>query len=171
VTAATGRDQEVERILATTVPDIYFIPIGATLERIAIALSQLSLAASLVGGIAVGNGLLVLLGSLATGRRQRQADAVITRVLGASRGQVLASAILRYILLATFAALLATPIGIALAWILTVVLLDVEFVVDPMTLLVVEAGSILFTGLLGATTIIRGLRSRSALFLRELGAE
>ena len=171
VTAAPGRDVDVERILATTVPDIYFIPIGATLERIAIALSQLSLAAALVGGIAVGNGLLVLLGSLATGRRQRQADAVITRVLGASRGQVLASAILRYILLATFAALLATPIGIGLAWILTVVLLDVEFLVDPMTLLVVEAGAIVFTGILGATTIIRGLRSRSALFLRELGAE
>ena len=41
-----------ERLLATTVPDIYFIPIGQTLERIAIALSQLSLAAALVGGIA-----------------------------------------------------------------------------------------------------------------------
>jgi putative ABC transport system permease protein len=171
VTAAPGREQDVERTLATTVPDIYFIPIGATLERIAIALSQLSLAASLVGGIAVGNGLLVLIGSLATGRRQRQADAVITRVLGASRGQVLASAVLRYILLSVFAAILATPIGIGLAWILATVLLDVEFTVDPTTLLVVEAGAILFTGILGATTIIRGLRSRSALFLRELGAE
>jgi putative ABC transport system permease protein len=78
---------------------------------------------------------------------------------------------LRYLLLATFAALLATPIGIALAWILTTVLLDVEFTVDPMTLAAVEAGAILFTGILGATTIIKGLRSRSALFLRELGAE
>lgn len=171
VTAATGREQDVERVLASTLPDINFIPIGQTLERIAIALSQLSLAASLVGGIAVGNGLLVLIGSLAMGRRRRQADAVITRVLGASRIEVLSSAVLRYLLLAAFAAVLATPIGIALAWILTIVLLDVEFAVDPMTLLVVEAGAIVFTGLLGATTILKGLRSRSALFLRELGAE
>ena len=90
VTAAPGREQEVERVLANTIPDIYFIPIGETLKQIAIALSQLSLAASLVGGIAVGNGLLVLIGSLAMGRRRRQADAVITRVLGASRAEVLA---------------------------------------------------------------------------------
>ena len=32
VTAAPGREQDVERILADTVPDIYFIPIGQTLE-------------------------------------------------------------------------------------------------------------------------------------------
>ena len=68
-------------------------------------------------------GLLVLIGSLAMGRRRRQADAVITRVLGASRIEVLSAAVLRYILLAAFAALLATPIGIALAWLLTTVLL------------------------------------------------
>ena len=171
VTAAPGREDDVERMLAERVPDIRFIAIGQTLEQITAALSQLSLAASLVGGLAVGNGLLVLIGSLATGRRQRQADAVITKVLGASRIEVLSAAVLRYLLLAAFAALLATPLGIALAWVLTMVLLDVEFALDPLTLALVEAGAIVFTGLLGATTILQGLRSRSALFLRELGAE
>ena len=155
----------------TALPDVRFIAIGETLEKITSALGQLSLAASLVGGLAVGNGLLVLLGSLAAGRRQRQADAVITKVLGATRVQVLLVSIIHYLLLAIFAALLATPVGIGLAWILTRLLLDVNFTLDPITLAAVDLGAIAITGLLGATTIIRAVSSRPARLLRELGAE
>ncbi len=171
VTAARGGEEALERELADAFPDVRFIAIGQTLELITAALSQLSLAAALVGGLAVGNGLLVLLGSLATGRRQREADALITKVLGASRFDVLMVAVIHYLLLAAFAALVATPIGIALAWVLTGVLLDVEFTIDPGTLAAVEVGAVVITGVLGAATILRALRSRSALFLRELATE
>jgi putative ABC transport system permease protein len=167
VTAAAGREEAVERDLATALPDVRFIAIGATLEQITQALSQLSLAASLVGGLAVGNGLLVLIGSLATGRRQRQADAVISKVLGAKRFDVLSVSVLHYVLLAGFAAALATPLGIGLAWILTMVLLDVEFALDASTLAAVDLGAIVITGLLGAATIFGVLSRRSAGFLRE----
>ena len=171
VTAAPGREDEVERQLAGALPDVHFIAIGETLKLITVALGQLSLAASLVGGLAVGNGLLVLLGSLAAGRRQRQADAVITKVLGARRGEVLAVSVLHYGLLAGFAALLATPLGIGLAWMLTMVLLDVEFTVNAATLAAVDLGAIFITGLLGATSIRKALGSRPALLLRQLGAD
>lgn len=167
VTAARGREEAVERQLATAFPDVRFIAIGATLEQITRALSQLSLAASLVGGLAVGNGLLVLIGSLATGRRQRQADAVITKVLGARRFDILAVSVLHYVLLAAFAAVLATPLGIGLAWILTMVLLEVEFALDVATLAAVDLGAIVITGLLGATTILGVLSVRPVRYLRE----
>lgn len=167
VTAARGREEAVERQLATAFPDVRFIAIGATLEQITRALSQLSLAASLVGGLAVGNGLLVLIGSLATGRRQRQADAVITKVLGARRFDILAVSVLHYVLLAAFAAVLATPLGIGLAWILTMVLLEVEFALDVATLAAVDLGAIVITGLLGATTIVGVLSVRPVRYLRE----
>ena len=168
VTAASGREEAVERNLAATLPDVRFIAIGATLEQITRALSQLSLAASLVGGLAVGNGLLVLIGSLVTGRRQRQADAVITKVLGAKRFDVLSVSVLHYVLLAAFAALLATPLGIGLAWILTMVLLEVDFALDAATLAAVDFGAIVITGVLGATTILGVLSTRPARVLREL---
>ena len=113
----------------------------------------------------------MLLGSLAAGRRQRQADAVITKVLGARRGEVLAVSVLHYGLLAGFAALLATPLGIGLAWMLTMVLLDVEFTVNAATLAAVDLGAIFITGLLGATSIRKALGSRPALLLRQLGAD
>lgn len=171
VTAAPGMEDIVEREIALALPDARFIAIGETLRQITVALGQLSLAASLVGGLAVGNGLLVLIGSLATGRRQRQADAAITKVLGARRWEVLGVAVLRYLIVAAFAALLATPVGMILAWVLTQMLLDVEFAFDADTLAGVIGAAIAITGILGATTILRGLRPRTALFLRELGAE
>jgi hypothetical protein len=171
VTAVHGQEDALGRQLAAALPDARFIAIGETLEKTTSALGQLSLAASIVGGLAVGNGLLVLLGSLATGRRQRQADAVISKVLGATRAEVLSVSVVHFVLLATFAALLATLIGIALARLLTMLLLDVDCRVDTITVIAVDLGVIVITGLLGATTIIRPLSSHSARFLRELGAE
>lgn len=171
VTAAPGREEAVQRDLATRLPDVRFIAIGETLKQITAALGQLSLAAALVGGLAVGNGLLVLIGSLATGRRQRQADAVITKVLGMRRGRVLWTSALHFLLLAALSAALATPLGLILSWILTMVLLDVEFTVDPATLAAVIFGAIAFTGFLGATTILRALSRRPALLLRQMGTD
>ena len=167
ITAAKGREEALELQLAEDFPDIGFIAIGATLELITAALGQLSLAASLVGGLAVGNGLLVLIGSLATGRRQRQMDAVINKVLGARRFEVLGEALLHYSLLAAFAAIFAAPLGIALAWILTMVLLDVDFAINAGTVAAVVLGAVVITGVLGAGTIFRVLSLRPARLLRE----
>lgn len=167
VTTAPGAEERVERELAGVLPDVRFIAIGQTLELITTALSQLSLAASLVGGLAVSNGLLVLVGSLATGRRQRQADAVINKVLGATRIQVIAVNVLHFIVLAAFAAVLATPLGIALAYALTLVMLDVEFTINVVTIAAVDLGAVAITGLLGATTILKVLSVRPAHLLRE----
>jgi putative ABC transport system permease protein len=169
VTAAPGRESEVERLLAAQLPDVRFIAIGQTLEAITAALGQLALAASLVGGLAVSNGLLVLIGSLATGRKQRQADAVITKMLGAKRAEVIGVNVLQFVLLATFAAILAVPLGIGLAYILTMVLLEVDFALNPVTLTAVTLGAIAITGFLGATGIFRVLSIRAALLLREMG--
>lgn len=171
VTAVPGHESTLERDLAGRLPDIRFIAIGETLEQITAALGQLALAAALIGGLAVGNGLLVLIGSLATGRRQRQADAVITKVLGAKRGEVIAVSVVQHLILAAFAALLAVPLGIVLAWALTQVMLDVQFAVDATTLAAVVAVAIAITGLLGAATIYKVLSLRPARLLREMGAD
>lgn len=167
VTAVPGREADLERELAAALPDVRFIAIGETLRQITAALGQLALAASLVGGLAVGNGLLVLVGSLVTGRRQRQIDTTITKVLGAKRFELVAVPVVNYVLLGAFASLLAIPLGIIIAYVLTLVMLNVQFAVDPATLAVVDFVAIAITGLLGATTVYRVLVVRAARLLRE----
>lgn len=168
VTVRPGKDQDVERELATALPDIRFVAIGDTLKQITNALSQLSFAATLVGGLAVGNGLLVLVGSLATGRRQREADAIIGKVLGTTRFELLATAFVQYFILAILAAVPAAILGIGLAWLTGLAMLDVAFTLDADALLVVLAVATVMTALLGATTILRAASARPARLLRDL---
>ena len=149
-------------------PDLRFIAIGDTLKQITEALSQLSFAAVLVGGLAVGNGLLVLVGSLATGRRQREADTVISKVLGATRIELMATAFTQYLILATLAALPAILLGIGLGRLVSMVMLNVDFTLTLDALLVVLLVAIAITALLGALTILRAASARPARLLRDL---
>jgi len=168
VTAEPGQEEAIGRLLAAELPDIRFISVGDTLKQVTDALGQLSFAASLVGGLAVGNGLLVLVGSLSTGRRQREADAVITKVLGATRFDLIATAALQYLLLALLAALPAFCLGLGLGWVVSSVMLAVEFSVRYDIIIVVLATAVVVTALLGAMTIWRAVSIRPALLLRDL---
>lgn len=168
VTALPGREDAAERELATALPAISFIAIGDTLKQITNALSQLSFAAALIGGVAVGNGLLVLIGSLASGRRQREADTVITKVLGATRLELMVTAFTQYLLLGLLAAIPATILGIGLGWLISEVMLEVDFTVGSALLLVVLGVATLITAGLGATTILRAASARPARLLRDL---
>jgi putative ABC transport system permease protein len=168
VTALPGREEAVERQLAAEFSDVRFIAIGDTLKQITDALSQLSFAAVLVGGLAVGNGLLVLVGSLATGRRQREADAVITKVLGATRLELMATAFVQYLVLAALAALPALLLGVGMGWLVGLLMLDVDFTLNLDALVVVLLVAIAITACLGAMTILRAASARPARLLRDL---
>jgi len=168
VTAAPGQEENVTRLLASELPDIRFISVGDTLKQVTDALGQLSFAATLVGGLAVGNGLLVLVGSLSTGRRQREADTIITKVLGATRFELIATACLQYGFLAVLAAVPALVIGLGVGRLVSMLMLEVEFTYRPDVIAVVIATAIIITALLGAMTILRAASARPARLLRDL---
>jgi putative ABC transport system permease protein len=168
VKAAPGREDAVERQLAAALPEVRFIAIGETLDQITAALGQLSLASSLVGGLAVGNGLLVLIGSLAAGRQQRYADALITKVLGGQRWEIIGAVALQFLLLAMLAAILATVVGLILAWMLTLALLDVDFTVNGSMLAAVIAGAVAIVAALGASSILAAFTTSPGRLLRAL---
>jgi putative ABC transport system permease protein len=171
VTARPGTETALEQQLAEALPDIGFIAIGETLTKITTALSQLSLAAFLVGGLAVANGLLVLAGSLAMGRDQRRADALITRVLGERRGPILAAAFLYHGLLAALSVVVAVAVGIGFAALLTRLLLEVQFALEAPALLGVGLATVVIVAVLGSLSLRKAIAPRPALYLRELGAE
>ena len=168
VTAVPGQEDAVKRQLATDLPDIRFIAIGDTLKQITDALAQLSFASALVGGLAVGNGLLVLIGSLSTGRRQREADTIITKVLGGTRRTLLGTAFLQYLILAVLAAIPSAILGIGLGWLVSMVMLNVDFTLNSRVLGVVLLTAVVITALLGSLTILRAASARPARLLRDL---
>lgn len=168
IKAVDGAQKDVERALVRAFPEISFIPIGDTLNQVADVLGQLGMAVTIVGGLAVVNGLLVLSGTLAAGRKQREADAVVHKVLGATRPEVLRVFVLEYGLLGAFSAIIASIVGISAAWAITTRSLEIEFTPDPLLIIIVVAGAILMTVAAGAATTWRALSTRPAQFLRTI---
>lgn len=170
IKAAAGHEKDVERALARKYPDITFLPVGEALNQAAGILSQLSTAVNIVGALAVVNGLLVLAGTMAAGRKQREADAVVSKVLGSTRTDVVKVFAVEYALLGGFAALLAMVVGIAGAYaIVKGAQMDVGFGVEPSLVVGVLVGSIILTILTGAITTWSALSARPAQYLRALG--
>ena len=120
--------------------------------------------------LAVLNGLLVLAGTMAAGRKQREADAVVNKVLGSTRSDVVKVFALEYALLGGFSALLATGVGIAGALgIMRASQMDLGFSVDPVLIFGVLLGAIVLTIATGALTTWSALSTKPAQYLRSLG--
>jgi len=168
IKAEPGQEKNLERILARTMPDISFISVGDALNQVASILSKLGAAVNVVGGLAVINGLLVLAGTMAAGRKQRESDAVIQKVLGATRGDVIRVFVLEYGLLGAFAAIIASVVGMVAAWAITVTILEVDFSIDALLIIMVVIGAVLLTIATGAATTWRALSSRPAQVLRSI---
>lgn len=170
IKAKEGQEKSLERDLAKQYPDLTFISIGDALNQAANILSQLSTAVNIVGALAVVNGLLVLAGTMAAGRKQREADAVVNKVLGSTRGDVVKVFALEYALLGGFSALLASGVGIAGAYAITSrPPMDIDFSVDPVLILSVLVGAVVLTIITGALTTWSALSTRPAQYLRALG--
>ncbi|MGN6100953.1 MAG: ABC transporter permease, partial [Devosia sp.] len=161
-----GAEQAVERKLAHEFPDLTFIPIGDALNQAASILDQLSTAVDVVGALAVINGLLVLAGTMAAGRAQREADAVVNKVLGATRGDVIRAFVLEYSILGAFSAALAAVLGVFGSWAITVYSLDVDYAIDVVLILGVIVFTVLLTIATGAATTWGALSTKPAQFLR-----
>lgn len=166
--AAAGAEKRLERALVRAFPEIAFIPIGDALNQAVKVLTELATGINIVGGLAVLNGLLVLAGTMAAGRKQREADAVIQKVLGATRRHVLWEFVLEYGLLGVVAAVLASVLGIAAAWAITESALDVGFAIDPMLIGLVIAGAVLLTLAVGTVTTWQSLSVSPGKYLREV---
>jgi putative ABC transport system permease protein len=166
VYAAPGDSMAVGRKLAQQFPDVFFIPIGDALAQAATVIDQLSSAIDIVGGLAVINGLLVLAGTMAAGRAQREADAVINKVLGATRGEVIRAFVLEYGILGAFAAVLAAILGVIGAWAISVYALQVGYSVDIGLIVIVIVLTVVLTIATGAVTTWSALSTKPAQYLR-----
>lgn len=167
IKAASGHEKDIERVLARIFPDVSFIPIGDALNQVANVLGQLGSAVNIVGALAVINGLLVLAGTMAAGRKQRESDAIIQKVLGATRFDVLWIFVLEYGMLGAFSAIIASIVGIGSAWVITQIVLEIDYSTDAMLIGLVIAGAVLLTVATGAITTWRALSSRPASVLRN----
>ncbi len=164
---APGAEDEVQSELIANYPDLIFIPVAEALESVSALIGTVSNAVAVIGGIALISGLLVLAGALAAGRRQREADAVVSKVLGATRGDVTRAYIIEYGLVGALSAVFAAILGVGGAWAFVTQVLESPFRLDWVLLAIVIVSASLLTIAVGAATTWSALSVRPAPFLRE----
>jgi putative ABC transport system permease protein len=165
--AAPGAQLPLQRQLVDTHPELVFIPMEEAIDIVRNMVDTIATAISVVGGIALVSGALVIAGALATGRRQREANAVIAKVLGATRGALSGALLIEYALIGALAALVAVALGILGAWLFATHAMGSGFAVDPLLVTAVVLGSLFLTISIGVAMSWTALSARPVAFLRS----
>jgi putative ABC transport system permease protein len=159
-------ESKVEAALVQQFPALAFIPVSEALTQISSVIGALANAVVMVGGVALLSGVFVLAGALAAGRRQREADAVVVKVLGATRRQLALAFVLEYGLLGLLAAIVAAGLGAIAGWAIIAHVLQLRFIFDWQLTIAVAIGAVAVTILTGLLTTWSTLTARPAAFLR-----
>ncbi|MDE0379026.1 MAG: ABC transporter permease [Rhodospirillales bacterium] len=156
----------LERAVTERFANITAIPIRAIIEALDELMGRIGAAIQAVAGLTVAAGLLVLAGATAAGHERRVHDAVVFKVLGARRGDLLRAFLAEHILLGCAIAGLAIGIGTLAAWAFVTQVLDLQWRFLPDYVAATAAACITMTLVLGFASTWRALGRRAAPLLR-----
>lgn len=151
--AAVGVTLEAEDRLHRAVTDrfanVSAVRIRDVLETVADVFSRIAVAVRASAGVTVAAGLLVLAGAVAAGYRRRVYDAVVLKVLGATRADVMRAFVVEYAMLGAVTALLAAAVGTAGSHAVMRFVMEGDWEFDPFAVAVTVAAGVAVTVLLG----------------------
>lgn len=166
VRVAQGDEAALERAVAQQFPNVSLVRTREAIERATGLISQLSDAVRAASGITLITGFLVLGGAIAAGQRQRLYDAVVLKVLGATRRRVMGMYLIEFAMMGFAAGLIAALAGSIAAWAVMTQVLQADFAADPLALISVIAGGMLVTVLLGLANTWSAMGVKPAAVLR-----
>jgi putative ABC transport system permease protein len=165
--APAGTADRIVQQVAARFPNVSAIPVREALAELARVVATIGGAVRLVALATVAAGILVLGGAVAAGHRRRVYDAVLLKVLGATRGMIAAVFLIEYLLLGLAAAAVAAAVGTLAAWALVTGPMHLGWTFRPAPLLLTAAGTVLLTLALGFAGTWHALGATPARYLRE----
>jgi putative ABC transport system permease protein len=168
-TARTTPEAEdaVERAVTDRFPNVSAIRVKDALDAIARILEQIGVAVRITAAITLVAGTLVLAGAVAAGHRRRVYDAVVLKVLGATRGDIGGVFLLEYGLLGLITAAIAGAIGSIAAYFLLTEVMHASWLFMPAAVLGTTVVAVLLTLVVGFAGTWRALGVKPAPLLRN----
>jgi putative ABC transport system permease protein len=167
VYVAPEEEDALVRRVTERFPNVSAIPVREGLAAVARVVATIGTAIRLVGLVTLAAGVLVLGGAVAAGHRRRVYDAVVLKVLGATRGALAASFLIEHGLVGLQTALIAAGLGTLAAYALVTGPLESEWVFLPGPLLVIAGLAVLLTLVFGFAGTWRALGAKPAAYLRN----
>jgi putative ABC transport system permease protein len=160
-------EDKIEKAVSDRFNNISIIRVREALAAAATMLDGIGAAILSTAAVTILGGSLVLAGAVAAGRRRRIYDAVVFKVLGATRRTILKAFLLEYGLLGIATSAIATIIGTLTAWGIVVYLMDVTWVFIPTAVWTTVLICLLVTMIIGFAGTWRALGQKAAPLLRN----
>ncbi|UDL96453.1 ABC transporter permease [Lichenihabitans sp. PAMC28606] len=154
------------KAVAGAYPTVTAIRVKDVLQTLDHLVGQLALAIRGASGVAIVASILVLAGALAAGRRARVYDAVVLKVLGATRRRLLASLLIEYAILGGATALFGILAGGGAAYFIVTRVMDFGFTFAWGPAIGAALSALVLTVVLGLAGTWRILGEKPASFLR-----
>ena len=153
--------------MAKALPNVSAIRVKDALDRAAELLFRIGLAVRAVAAVGLAAGLAVLAGAIAAGRRRRERDAVIFKVLGATRRDLARSYLVEFLILGAVAAAIGSALGLAAGFVLLEEVMGLAWTAPLRPALATAATAVALTALFGFVGTWRVLGRPAASALRQ----
>lgn len=131
VHAADADEARVEKAVSDALPNVSAIRVKEALTQVRAMIANADLAVRLAGLVTLAAGALVLAGAVMAGHRRRVREAVILKVLGATRGELWRAWMLEFSLIGAATGLSAALFGSMASWAIIVHVMRGEWVFLP----------------------------------------
>jgi putative ABC transport system permease protein len=159
-------EDEAYRRVTAAFPNVSTVRVRDVIETASALLGRIATAANGTAAITIIAGILVLVGAVAAGHRRRVYDAVILKVLGATRRDVLKAYIGEFLMLGAITATVATLLGTLAAWLVITRVMQADWVFLPVSTIGTAAAGIAIVTALGYAGTWLALSQRPAPVLR-----
>ena len=147
-------------------PNIAVIDAREVLDTIRALVSNVTLAVSVVGGLVLASGILILVGAVSMTKFRRVYEAAILKTLGASSRLIVAMLLLEYGVLGAIAGTVGAVGAIALSWGVAGYALDMPWEPTPAVTVVGVVATSLLVATVGVLTSLDVLRHKPLATLR-----
>jgi putative ABC transport system permease protein len=167
VNAAPAAEEAVERAVAQAFANVSAIRVREALEAAARILDGIGQGVRSTALISILAGALVLGGAVAAGPRRRIYDAVVFKVLGATRTTVLKAFVVEYAILGLATGAIAALVGMLTAWAVVTFLMNMAWTFLPGVVAATVAAAVVLTLAAGFAGTWRAMGQKSAPHLRN----
>ena len=131
VKAAPGSEEAVRSAVTSRFANITAIHVRDALEAAAAILAAIATAGRATGAVALVVGTLVLAGAIAAGQRRRIYDAVVLKIVGARRSDILSAFVIEFAIVGLASSALAGLFGCAAAYLILTGVMDTSWAFLP----------------------------------------
>ena len=161
-----GARARMQAELAAQFPNVSVIDLREILATFQSIVSNVTLAVTVVGGLVLFSGALILIGAVSMTKFKRVYEAAILKTLGASSRLIAAMLVLEYGVLGAIAGTVGAVGAIALSWAVARYALDLPWEPTPALTLIGIAATSMFVAVVGVLSSADVLRHKPLATLR-----